>query len=161
MWVFILTNLSFLSFFLSISQLRVTFLTRTWGKAFDNEPNKICGRLHFMLSVQTEHIILNFLRAVFHKFYLFHSWILCVICPKPMSLHQVVSIFHGNNALALINYEISCNDFISKCESSIERLLIYLIFDLLGMTFIPSSASIYLLKVSHKNTKKSIKYVQK
>ena len=28
----------------------------------------------------TDHIISNFLKAVFHKFYLVHSWIHCLIC---------------------------------------------------------------------------------
>ena len=54
-----------------ISQLIVddTPLTviNKWVQVFKNGPSKICG----------DHIPSNFLKAVFHKFYLVHSWILC------------------------------------------------------------------------------------
>ena len=39
-----------------------------WVKVFKNGPSKIRGRQP------------NFVKAVFHKFYLVHSWILCLIC---------------------------------------------------------------------------------
>ena len=40
-----------------------------WDQIFKNEPRKICGRQYLK----------NL--AVFHKFYLVHSWILCPILP--------------------------------------------------------------------------------
>ena len=36
-----------------------------WDKAFKNGPSKVCGR--------QSHIPLNFVDAVFHKFFLVHS----------------------------------------------------------------------------------------
>ena len=47
-------------------------------------PSKICGRQPLKnlkrWSTQADHSPSNFLKAVFHKFYLVHSWILCPIC---------------------------------------------------------------------------------
>ena len=43
--------------------------THIWDKVFKNEPSEICGR----------QLSSNFLKAVFHKFHLVHSWILCPI----------------------------------------------------------------------------------
>ena len=53
---------------------------RIWVKVFKSGPSKISGRQPirnlkwYDLLRQT-----NFLKAVFHKFYLIHSWILCLI----------------------------------------------------------------------------------
>ena len=38
------------------------------------KPSKVCGRQHLKLNDITS----NFLKAVFHKFYLVHSWIYCL-----------------------------------------------------------------------------------
>ena len=45
---------------------------RIWGKIFRNGPSKFC-------MPKADHIPSNFLKAVFHKLYLIHSWILCFI----------------------------------------------------------------------------------
>ena len=37
-------------------------------------------KFEMIWSVKTDCINSNFLKAVFHKFYLFHSWILCLTC---------------------------------------------------------------------------------
>ena len=53
-----------------------------WDKVFKNEPSKICGRKPFKNLKSYglfRHTISNCLKAVFHKFYLVHSWILCPI----------------------------------------------------------------------------------
>ena len=56
-----------------------------WDKVFKNGPSKISGRQPlknlkwYGLPQQTNHITSNFLKDVFHKFYLIHSWILCPI----------------------------------------------------------------------------------
>ena len=56
-----------------------------WDKVFKNGPSKICGRqslknLNGFSLLKADHDPSNFLKAVFHKFYLVHSWILCLIC---------------------------------------------------------------------------------
>ena len=55
-----------------------------WGKVFKSGPSKIFGRqplknLKGYGLPKADHIPSNFLKAVFHKFYLVHSWILCPI----------------------------------------------------------------------------------
>ena len=58
----------------------ITMLIITiWNKVFKNGPSKF---------VEADHISSNFLKAVFHKFYLVHSWILC-----PIYSQSHVSIF--------------------------------------------------------------------
>ena len=58
------------------------YTTHKWDKVFKNGPSKICGthplenlKRHGLL--EADHIPSNFLKAVIHKFYLVHSWILC------------------------------------------------------------------------------------
>ena len=51
---------------------------------FMNGPSKICGRqplnnLKWYGLLKADHILSKFLKVVFHKFYLVHSWILCAI----------------------------------------------------------------------------------
>ena len=41
------------------------------------------------LSDMVYHITSNFLKAVFHKFYMVHSWILCPIYNSPMNNHII------------------------------------------------------------------------
>ena len=48
-----------------------------WDKVLKNGPDKICGRQP--LKKLKGYITSNFLKAVFHKFHLVHSWILCPI----------------------------------------------------------------------------------
>ena len=56
-------------------QLLVTVcLYYIWDKVFKNGPNEICGRQPL------KNLSWNFLKAVFHKFYLVHSLILWPIC---------------------------------------------------------------------------------
>ena len=66
------------------------FLNFMWGKEFKNASSKIWGRQPLKnlrwygiprqtISIwytEADHITSNFLKAVFHKFYLVHSWIL-------------------------------------------------------------------------------------
>ena len=47
-----------------------------WEKVFNNGSTKNWGRE----TAWANHIPSKFLKAVFHKFYLVHSWILCFIC---------------------------------------------------------------------------------
>ena len=53
-----------------------------WDKVFKNGPSKICGRLSLenLKGYEAGCIPSNFLKAVFHKFYLVHYWILGLIC---------------------------------------------------------------------------------
>ena len=51
-----------------------------WGKVFKNGPSKICGRQP--LKTLKEYGLLNFLKAVFCKRYLDHSWILYDLLQK-------------------------------------------------------------------------------
>ena len=61
-----------------------------WDKVFKSGPTKICGRQPLKLlkgyglfkQTISLHIPSNFLKAVSHKFYLVHSWILCHICSR-------------------------------------------------------------------------------
>ena len=82
------------------------------AKAFKNGPSKICGRqlLKYLKGYEdkglADHIFSYFLEAVFHKFHLVHSWILCPIyslievfiakfvsiCNSPF--HYLISLFH-------------------------------------------------------------------
>ena len=67
---------------------KLMFRIYKWDKVFKNAPCKICGRqplktLKEYGLLKADHIPSNFLKAVFHKFYLVHSWILCskYTCP--------------------------------------------------------------------------------
>ena len=60
----------------TVKSCHVMFLRNIWDNVFKNEPNKTCGRFEVIL---TEHIPPNFSELVFHKFYLAHSWVLCLI----------------------------------------------------------------------------------
>ena len=56
--------------------------TNTWNKVFKNGSSKICGRqplknLKVYGLLKADHTPSNLLKAAFHKFYLFCSWILC------------------------------------------------------------------------------------
>ena len=63
----------------------INLVRRTiWDKVFKSGPRKTCGRqplknLKGYGLVQADHTPSNFLKAVFHKFYSVHSWILCPI----------------------------------------------------------------------------------
>ena len=46
------------------------YITNIWDKVFKNGPSKICGRQPSNFKFPK---ISNFLKAVFHKFYLVHS----------------------------------------------------------------------------------------
>ena len=50
-----------------------------WNKVFKNRPSEICGRLPLKNLTWYGLLNSNFLMAVFHKFNLVHSWILCPI----------------------------------------------------------------------------------
>ena len=54
-----------------------------WDKVFKSEPSKLCGRQPFKSLRGYGPYSFNFLKAVFHKFYLVHSWILCPIIYYP------------------------------------------------------------------------------
>ena len=60
----------------TVKSCHVMFLRNIWDNVFKNEPSKTCGRFEVIL---TEHIPPNFSELVFHKFYLAHSWVLCLI----------------------------------------------------------------------------------
>ena len=53
-----------------------------WVKVFKNGPSKICGRQPLKYLKWYDHITSNILKAVFHKFYLVHSWISWPKWPK-------------------------------------------------------------------------------
>ena len=61
----------------------IKLLNNIWAKVFKNGPNKICGRqplkIWSYMIFEADHITSIFLKGVFHKFYLVHSWILCPI----------------------------------------------------------------------------------
>ena len=59
-----------------------TAVSSIWDRVFKNGPGKICGRqpLKFGGIWSADHIHSNFWKAVVHKFYLVHVWILCHIC---------------------------------------------------------------------------------
>ena len=69
-----------------ITQSRVSLgIFYKWVKVFKNGPSKICGKQplkklkEYGLPKQTIPLQ-TFSKAVFHKFYLVHSWILCPNC---------------------------------------------------------------------------------
>ena len=66
----------------------------------------------------------NFLKAVFCKFYLVHSWILCPIwkclAPKVEAYEHLSSINHGVFSAKIVNscYQLSCNLYLTSCSFS-------------------------------------------
>ena len=70
-----------------------------WNKVFKNGPSEICGRqslknLKRYGLPKAGHIPSIFLKAVFHEFYLVHSWILCPIWISQKSwTHDLASLF--------------------------------------------------------------------
>ena len=65
-----------------------------WGKLFKTGPSKICGRqvlknLKGYGMLETDYTSSNVLKAVLHKFYLVHSWILCPIYTQQIILPSV------------------------------------------------------------------------
>ena len=98
-----------------------------WNKVFINGPSKICGReplknlRRYCVFQQTLQI---FLKAVFNKFYLVHSWILCPIYPQRL---WITSSFHPVNlkwqlsprtfkSLPLLDSETNEESFLFKEE---------------------------------------------
>ena len=57
-------------------------------------------------SASADHITSNFLKAVFHKFYLVHSWILCPIYSSQKSL-----MYHSKQLRSFLNVKISSDMF--------------------------------------------------
>ena len=62
--------------FVDFPLLKVCTETIKWDKVFKNGTSKICGRKP-LKNLKGYGLPKNFLKAVFHKFYLVHSWILC------------------------------------------------------------------------------------
>ena len=80
-------------------------------KVFKTGLSKICERqplktFEVIWSAQTDNFTSNFLEVTFQKFSLVYSWILRLICHKRMPFHYAVSVFHGTNGLASINYQL-------------------------------------------------------
>ena len=68
-----------------------------WGKEFKNGPGKICGRQPFKIwAAAADHAPLTFLKFVFLKFYLVHSWILC---PIFTTKNQLTNGFIGSSCM--------------------------------------------------------------
>ena len=55
-----------------------------WDKVFKSGPSKICGR-QTLKNLKPS----NFLKTVFRKFYLVHSWILCPIYDRVFRRHSI------------------------------------------------------------------------
>ena len=55
----------------------VLFTHSLWVQVFNNGPSKVCGRQPLKIWRDMVGFPSKFLKAVFHKFYLVHSWILC------------------------------------------------------------------------------------
>ena len=58
-------------------------ILKIWVQVFKNGSRKICGRQPLINFKgyglpKADHMPSNFLKVVFHKFYLVHSWILCL-----------------------------------------------------------------------------------
>ena len=59
-----------------------------WDKVFKNGgPSKICGR-QLLKNLKEDHTPSNFLKVVFHKFYLIHSWIVCSISDTNITIRM-------------------------------------------------------------------------
>ena len=76
-----------------------TWKTRKWDKLFKNGPSKICGRQPLKKLNEYGLLLADrnpwlFLKAVFHKFYLVHSWILWLKYPCILSLITMILCRH-------------------------------------------------------------------
>ena len=96
-----------------------------WDKVFKNGLSKICRRLLFrnlngygLLPVFRLNTELYFLKTVFHKFYLVHSWILCSIYSAKM---KIVAIEHLNS---LILHVVLCVRE-ERCSKKIWKYSLY------------------------------------
>ena len=67
-----------------------------WNKVFKMGPSKIWRRppLKGYGLPKTSHITSNFLKIVFHKFYLVHSWRLCHICLTEFWIRLFFCLFY-------------------------------------------------------------------
>ena len=61
------------------TSLQFDLVLLIWDKVFKKEPSKICGKqpLKNLKGLKADHTPSIFLKAVFHKFCLDHSWIFC------------------------------------------------------------------------------------
>ena len=59
-----------------------------WDKIFKNGPSKVCGRQ----PLKNLKCSSDFLKAVFHKFYLVHSWVFCPICSLSFTRYFQLSL---------------------------------------------------------------------
>ena len=72
-------------------QVRANWMSAyIWDKAFKSGPSKICGRQPLKNLKGSDHIPSDFLKAVFHKCYLVHSWIPGLIYKYVSTVLQVV-----------------------------------------------------------------------
>ena len=116
-------------------QCRVRKTKMIWVKVFKNGASKICGRQPLKNLKWHDLLSSNFLKAVFHKFYLVHSWILCPIylecfqtqdiskhantpIESTLILETVALKWHFANFSVLQSF--SCSDLVTK--------LIYLVY---------------------------------
>ena len=76
-----------------------------WYKVFKSELSKFCRSLKKIS--RADHIPRNFLKTVFHKIYLVHSWILCPNC-HPLVWEELCAF------LIYINLTIFTNSWIPK-----------------------------------------------
>ena len=77
-----------------------------WDKVFKKRPSTICGRqpsknLKGYGLLYVDHTPSNLLKAVFHKFYLVHSWILCPIYFLNSIYWKETEIWKANKACPL------------------------------------------------------------
>ena len=63
----------------SETALLLLHLASVWDEVFKNGLSKICGRQPLINLKSRPYPFKNILKAVFHKFYLAHSWILCLL----------------------------------------------------------------------------------
>ena len=84
--------------------LRLWEVFMIWVQVFKNGPSKICGRQRlkslkgYSLLKQTISLQI-FLRAVFHKFYLVHSWILWLISKSILATFNLCVRIRGYEML--------------------------------------------------------------
>ena len=63
----------------SETALLLLHLASVWDEVFKNGLSKICGRQPLINLKSRPYPFKNILKAVFHKFYLAHSWMLCLL----------------------------------------------------------------------------------
>ena len=83
-----------------------------WGKVFKNGPSEICGKqplknMKWYGLLRLTFLSADFLKAVFHKFYFVHFWILCPIYTSLLTLN-----FFSSN---LVELRILWSFFFSGC----------------------------------------------